>query len=151
VLRDQINSAVKEAMKARDVRRVSTLRLINAAIKNADIEAQVHGREAPGDDQLLALLQKMIKQRQESVGIYESAGRKDLAEQEQAEIGIISAYLPKQMSEAEVRAAVADMIGRTGASSIKDMGKVMAAIKQVYPGSMDFAKASALIKGMLSG
>jgi uncharacterized protein YqeY len=151
VLRDEINTALKSAMKARDARRVSTLRLVSAAIKNADIEAQVHGRQSLADDDLLALLQKMIKQRQESVEIYDKAARQELADQERAEIEIIRAYLPVQMSELEVKAAIAEIITEVGAVSIKDMGKVMAALKQGYAGKMDFGKASGLVKGMLAG
>jgi uncharacterized protein len=151
VLRDEINTALKGAMKARDERRVSTLRLINAAITNADIEAQVHGRQSLADDELLPLLQKMIKQRQESVEIYDQAGRKELADQERGEIEIIRAYLPKQMSDLDVKAAITEIIREVGAHNIKDMGKVMAALKQGYAGKMDFGKASGLVKGMLAG
>jgi uncharacterized protein YqeY len=151
VLRDEINTALKSAMKARDERRVSTLRLVSAAIQNAEIEAQVHGRQSLADDDLLALLQKMIKQRQESVEIYGKAGRKELADRERGEIEIISAYLPQQMSELEVKAAITQIIRDVGAQSIKDMGKVMAALKQSYAGKMDFGKASWLVKGMLAG
>ena len=151
VLRDEINSALKSAMKERDERRVSTLRLVNAAIKNAEIEAQVQGRPLPGEDELLVLLQKMVKQRQESVGIYEKGGRSDLADQERREIDIIRGYLPQQMSEAEIKAAITETINQIGAGNIKDMGKVMAALKQAYAGRMDFGKASALVKGALAG
>jgi uncharacterized protein YqeY len=151
VLRDEINTALKNAMKARDVRRVSTLRLVCAAIKNADIEAEMHGRQSLADDDLLALLQKMIKQRQESVAIYDQAGRKELADAERGEIEIISAYLPQQMSELEVKGAITKIIRDVGAHSIKDMAKVMAALKQGYAGKMDFGKASGLVKGMLAG
>ena len=151
MLRDEINTALKSAMKARDERRVSTLRLISAAIKNADIETQVHGRPPLVDDELVALLQKMIKQRRESVEIYDRAGRKELADQERGEIEIISAYLPQQMSEHEMRAAVGEAIKQIGAAGMKDMGKVMAVLKQSHAGKMDFAKASALVKQALSG
>jgi uncharacterized protein len=151
VLRDEINTALKGAMKARDERRVSTLRLVNAAIKNADIEAETGKKGAPTDDALLALLQKLIKQRQESAEIYDKAGRKELADQERGEIEIIQAFLPRQMSEAEARAAIAEIIKATGAQSVKDMGKVMAALKQAHAGRMDFGKASGLVKAMLSG
>ena len=151
MLRDEINTALKVAMKARDERRVSTLRLVNAAIQNADIEAETTKKSALSDDDLLGLLQKMIKQRQESVEIYDQAGRKELADQERGEIEIIRGYLPKQMSEAEAKAAIAEVIEATGAQSIKDMGKVMAGLKQGYAGKMDFGKASALVKGLLAG
>ena len=151
MLRDEINTALKEAMKARDERRVSTLRLINAAIKNADIEAETAKKSALSDDDLLALLQRMIKQRQESLDIYEKAGRAELADKERGEIEIIRGYLPKQMSEAEAKAAIADAIKSTGAQGIKDMGKVMAALKQAHAGKMDFGIASGLVKSLLQG
>ena len=151
VLRDEINTALKVAMKARDERRVSTLRLVNAAIQNADIEVETAKKATLSDDDLLGLLQKLVKQRQESVEIYDKAGRKELADRERGEIEIITAYLPKQMSETEARAAVAQAIEATGATGIKDMGKVMAALKQGYAGRLDFGKASGLVKAMLSG
>jgi uncharacterized protein len=150
VLRDEINTAMKDAMKARDERRVSTLRLVNAALKNADLEAQGQGKPVLSDDEVLGLLQKQIKQRQESVEIYDKAGRKELADQERGEIEIIRAYLPQQMSEAEAKAAIAEVIKMTGAQSIKDMGKVMAALKQGYAGRMDFGKASGWVKVLLA-
>jgi len=151
VLRDEINTALKDAMKARDERRVSTLRLVNAALKNADIEAQGKGKHALYDEELLGLLQKLIKQRHEAIELYDKAGRTELADRERGEIEIITAYLPKQMSETEARAAVAQAIEATGATGIKDMGKVMAALKQGYAGRLDFGKASGLVKAMLSG
>jgi len=151
VLRDEINTALKDAMKARDEPRVSTLRLVNAALKNADIEAQGKGKHALSDEELLGLLQKLIKQRQEAVELYDKAGRTELADRERGEIEIITAYLPKQMSEAEAQAAVAQVIKATGATSIKDMGKVMAALKQGYAGRLDFGKANGLVKARLSG
>jgi uncharacterized protein YqeY len=150
VLRDEINSALKAAMKARDERRISTLRLINAAVANADIEAQLHGKPALGDIEVLGLLQKMVKQRQESVAIYDNAGRHELADQERAEIEIIKAYLPQQMSEAQAKAAIADVIEQTGAQGIRDMGKVMAALKQGYAGKMDLGRAAGLVKELLA-
>jgi uncharacterized protein YqeY len=151
VLRDEINTALKAAMKARDQRRISTLRLINAAVTNADIEAQMHGKPTLGDSEVLGLLQKMVKQRQESVEIYDKAGRGELADQERAEIEIIEAFLPQQMSEAQAKAVIADIIEETGAKGIRDMGKVMAALKQGYAGKMDFGKASGLVRGLLTG
>jgi uncharacterized protein len=151
VLRDEINSALKDAMKARDARQVSTLRLVTAAIKNAEIEAQMRGRPPLADDEMLGILQKMIKQRQESFEIYRQAGRNELAEQERGEIAIIQAYLPKQMSDDEAKAAIAQVIQLTGAQGMKDMGKVMAALKQAYAGRMDFANVSGLVKVMLAG
>ena len=150
MLRDDINNALKDAMKAKDERRVSTLRLVNSALKNADIEARGQGKGPLGDGDVLGLLQKMIKQRHESVDLYEKGGRSELAQQERDEIAIIAAYLPKQMSEDEVKAAIAQAIQETGAAGIKDMGKVIGALKGKYAGKMDFAKASVLVKGALS-
>jgi uncharacterized protein len=151
MLRDEINNALKEAMKARDERRVSTLRLVNSALKNADIEARGQNKGPLGDDELLALLAKMIKQRQESIDLYEKGGRAELAQQERDEIVIIAAYLPKQMSDAEVRTAITQAIADTNASSMKDMGKVIAALKARYAGQMDFGKVSPLVKELLQG
>ena len=151
MLRDEINTALKDAMKARDQRRVSTLRLVNAAIKNADIEAETGKKAALSDADLLPLLQKLIKQRQEAAEIYDKAGRNELAGQELGEIEIIRAFLPRQMSDAEAQAAIAEAIRATGAASIKDMGKVMAALKQTHAGKMDFGKAIGVVKGMLAG
>ena len=149
MLRDDINNALKGAMKARDERRVSTLRLVNSALKNADIEARGQNKGPLGDDELLALLAKMIKQRQESIELYEKGGRAELAQQERDEIAIIAAYLPKQMSDAEVRTAITQAIAESGASSMKDMGKVIAALKGRYAGRMDFGKVSPLVKELL--
>src|SRR5262249_58220593 len=118
VLREEINTALKGAMKARDERRVSTLRLVNAAIKNAEIEAETGRKGALSDGDLIGLLQKMVKQREESVAIYDEAGRKDLADRKRAEIEIIRGYLPKPMSEAEAKAAIAEAIKATGAQGI---------------------------------
>ena len=151
MLREEINTALKGAMKARDERRVSTLRLVNAAIKNADIEAQLAGRPELADGDLVGILQKMIKQRQESVALYDAAGRKELADRERAEIDVIGAYLPQQMSEPQVKAAIAQAIDRVGAKGIRDMGKVMAALKLGHAGRMDFGKVSGLVKAMLAG
>ena len=151
MLRDQINNALRDAMKARDERRVSTLRLVNAAIKNADIDVSRQGKGDLTDDELFALMQKMIKQRQESLEIYDKAARPELAAIEREEIAIISAYLPKQMSEDEIGSLVATLVKETGASAMKDMGRVMAAIKERYAGKLDFAKASAAVKKLLSG
>ena len=151
MLRDEINNALKDAMKARDQRRVSTLRLVNSALKNADIEARGQNKGPLGDDELLALLAKMIKQRQESIDLYEKGGRAELAQQERDEIAIIAAYLPKQMSDAEVRTAITQAIAETNASSMKDMGKVIAALKGRYAGQMDFGKVSPLVKELLQG
>ncbi len=149
MLRDEINNALKDAMKAHDARRVSTLRLVNSALKNADIEARGQGKSPLSDDELLGLLQKMIKQRHESVELYEKGGRPELALGEREEIAIIAAYLPQQMSQDEAKAAIEAAIAETGAASMKDMGKVMAALKERHAGKMDFAKASGLVKELL--
>jgi uncharacterized protein YqeY len=151
MLRDDINNALKDAMKARDERRVSTLRLVNSTLKNADIEARGQGKAQLGDDEILSVLQKMIKQRQESITLYEQGGRNELAQQERDEITIISAYLPQQLSDEEMRAAIAQAITETGAASMKDMGKVIGALKARCTGRMDFGKASPLVKQMLQG
>ena len=149
MLRDKINEGMKNAMKAQEKLRLSTLRLVNAAIQNADIEARTAGKEPIADDAILGLLQKLIKQRQESVELYDKGGRKELADQERGEIEIIKGFLPQQMSEAEAKAAIAEIIKQEGATSVKDMGKVMAALKTAYAGKMDFGKASGLVKSLL--
>jgi len=151
VLRDNINNALKDAMKARDERRVSTLRLMNAAIKNADIEARGASKEPLNEADLLSLFQKMIKQRQESVELYDKGGRPELAKHESEEIEIIGAYLPKQMSEDEMKAAIAAAVAETGAAGMKDMGKVIGVLRGKYAGQMDMGKASAAVKAKLSG
>ena len=151
MLRDAINNAVKDAMKAKEERKLSTLRMMNATIKNADIDARGQVKPPLPDDDLLGVFQKMIKQRQESVELYEKGGRAELAAQERDEIAVIQAYLPKQMSEDDVKAAIAAVIKETGAASMKDMGKVVAALKAKYAGQMDFGKASGLVKAALSG
>ena len=151
MLRDDINKALIEAMKAKNERAVSTLRMVNATLKNADIEARGQGKPPLGDAEVVGVLQKMIKQRQESVELYRQGGRADLVKQEQDEIAIISGYLPKQMSEAEMAAAIDAAIKETGAAGMKDMGKVIGALRAKYAGQMDIAKASALVKGKLSG
>jgi uncharacterized protein len=150
MLRDDINNAVKQAMKAKDERRVSTLRMVNSTIKNADIEARGQGKPPLSDEALLGVFQKMIKQRQEAVLLYDKGGRAELATQEREEIAIISSYLPKQMSDDEVKQAISSVIAETGAAGIKDMGKVISALKAKYAGQMDFAKASGLVKAALS-
>jgi len=151
VLREKIGDGMKQAMKSQEKLRLSTLRLVNAAIKNADIEARTAGKPPIADDAILSLLQKLIKQRQESVELYEKGGRKELAQAEREEIEIIKGFLPQQMSEAETKAAIAAIIKETGAASVKDMGKVMAALKERHAGQMDFGKASGLVKGLLAG
>lgn len=150
MLRSSINNSLKDAMKSRDERRVSTLRLMNAAIKNADLDAGGHGKEPLNESELVSLFQKMIKQRQESADIYDKGGRAELAAAERAEIDIISAYLPKQMSDVEAGAAISAILHEINAESMKDMGRVMAALKERFAGTMDFGKASARIKELLT-
>jgi len=149
-MREKFSSELRAAMKAGEKRRVGTIRMIMAALKDKEIEARGQGKTV-SDEDILALLQKMTKSRKESQEIYEKAGRVDLATQESEEIAIIQGFLPQQLSEAEVAQAIAAAIAETKASSIKDMGKVVGALKGKYPGRMDFAKASALVKRMLGG
>ena len=151
MLRDDINNALKDAMKAKDERRVSTLRLVNSTLKNADIEARGQGKGPLADDAVLGVLQKMIKQRQEAAELYDKGGRAELAAAEREEIAIISAYLPKQMSEDDVKAAIAAAIAETSAAGMKDMGKVIGVLRAKYAGQMDFGRASALVKAALTG
>jgi uncharacterized protein YqeY len=148
-MRERFTEDMKTAMRAGDKRRLATVRLVQAALKDKDIEARGAGKGQASDEEILGLLQKMIKQRQESAAIYEGAGRAELASQEREEAEIIAAYLPKQMEEAETRAAIAAAIAETGAASMKDMGKVVAALRAKYAGRMDFAKASGLVKDLL--
>ena len=149
MLRDQINDALKEAMKAKNERAVSTLRMVNSTLKNADIEARGGGKNPLDDGAVLSLLQKMIKQRQESVELYKKGGREDLVRQEEEEIAIISGYLPKQMSEPEMKAAIEAAVTETGAAGMKDMGKVIGVLRGKYAGQMDMAKASGMVKARL--
>ena len=152
MLRDQLNEALKEAMRARDMGAVGTIRLILAKLKEVDIAQRTEAnREGVGDDRILSMLQGMIKQRNESIQLYEKGNRADLADKEKAEIVVIQRFLPKQMDDAAVEAAVKDAVASAGAKSIKDMGGVMAALKAKYAGQMDFAKASAVVKKTLAG
>jgi len=148
-IRERIGEATKEAMRAHDSARLSTLRMVSSSIKNADIEARTSGKGEIGDDALLALFQKLIKQRQESAELYDKGARPELAAGERAEIALIQSFMPAQMSEDEQRAAIAAAIQETGAASVKDMGKVMAALKSRYTGRMDFGKAGGAVKAML--
>ena len=148
-MRDTINAALKDATKAQDKRRVSTLRMVSAAIKDRDIAARGTGKGAATDAELLDLLAKMIKQREESQKIYADAGRAELATQEAEEIVIIREFLPQQLSPADVDKVLAAAIAETGATSVKDMGKVMAVLKDRHAGQMDFGKASAAVKAKL--
>jgi uncharacterized protein len=150
MLREQFTSELKTAMKGGDKRRVETIRMITAALKDTDIEARVSGKEM-GDDEILALLQKLVKSRQESMEIYAQNARPELADKEREEIAIISSFLPQPMSDEDVTAAIKAAIAETGAASIKDMGKVIAALKAQHAGKMDFGKASGLVKAALAG
>jgi uncharacterized protein YqeY len=151
MLRDDINKALTEAMKAKNERAVSTLRMVNSTLKNADIEARGAGKPALGDAEVISALQKMIKQRQESAELYKKGNRPELVKQEEEEIAIISGYLPKQMAEADVAAAIDAAIKDTGAAGMKDMGKVIGVLRGKYAGQMDMAKASAAVKAKLNG
>ncbi len=151
MLLNRLSEALKTALKAREQRRVSTLRLILATLKDRDIQARGEGNsEGVSDEEILSLLQKMIKQRRESIEHYEAGGRLELAQQEQEEIAIIQEYLPKQMTEAETEDAARLAISEVGAAGIKDMGRVMAVLKERFAGRMDFAKAGPTVKRLLT-
>jgi uncharacterized protein len=149
-MREILSGQMKDAMKAGDKIRVGTLRLIMAALKDREIEARGAGKIVSRAEEL-AVLTKMLKSRQESASIYQQAGRQELADQENAEIAIIGEFLPRQMDEEAMKKAAEAAIGLTAAVGIKDMGKVIAALKETYPGQMDFAKASAIVKSLLVG
>jgi uncharacterized protein YqeY len=152
MLRQQLNDALKAAMLAKDARTVSTVRLILAALKDRDIAARSRGvMDGITEDEIMQMLSSMIKQRRESISLYEQGGRLELAQQEQDEIVIIERFLPRQLSEAEVAETVAAVVAEVGAQGIKDMGRVMAALKERYAGQMDFAKASGVVKKTLGG
>jgi len=151
MLREKLTEAMKDAMRAKDQASLGTIRLIIAKLKDVDIAARTEAsREGVADDKILSMMQGMIKQRNESVALYEKGGRADLADKEKAEIAVIERFLPQQMDEAAVDAAVREAIAAAGATSIKDMGGVMAALKGKYAGQMDFAKASTAVKKALS-
>ena len=150
MLREDLQKSLKEAMKNKDMKTVSAVRLIIAGQKEKDVEARGKGLEKAGDDVLLAMMQTMIKQRNESIKIYKEGNRPDLAEKEQAEIDVISRFLPKQMNAEETEEAIKAAIAETGAAGIRDMGKVMGALKTKYAGQMDFGAASAAIKKFLA-
>ena len=149
LLRDRLQTALKEAMKAKEVDRLSTLRLINAAIKDREIAMRGESGGEVGEAEILQIMGKMVMQRQESARAYEEGGRLELAEKELAEIGVIQEFLPRQMDQAEVAAAVDAAVAETGAASIRDVGKVMAALKARYTGQMDFGAVGALVKARL--
>ena len=148
-LRDRLNARLKEAMREKDTRRVGTLRLINAALKDRDIELRTEGSTVSNAD-ATAILAKMVKQRQESARAYEEGGRLELAEAELEEIGIIEEFLPRRLSDAEVEAAVADAVAETGATSVRDMGRVMGVLKGKYPGQIDFGAVGPMVKERLA-
>jgi uncharacterized protein YqeY len=152
MIRDKISQALKDAMKAKDAVKTTTLRMVNAAIKQKDIDvARARGDQHISQDEVLNLLQSLIKSRRESIELYKQGGRQDLVDKEGAEIGIIEQFLPKQMNEEETRAVIHELVASLGASSVKDMGKVMAALKSKYAGQLDMTKASAAVKDVLMG
>jgi uncharacterized protein len=148
-MREEISEGLKVALKARDQRRTATLRAINAAIKDKDIAIRQENRGPATNEEILAIVQKMVKQREESFAIYAQAGRADLATIEKEEIDILNEFLPKALTDAEVEAAIAAAIASTGAAGAKDMGKVIAQLKADYPGRIDFGKASGKVKAAL--
>jgi uncharacterized protein YqeY len=151
-LRAQLTDAMKEAMKAKDTKRLATVRLVLAALKDRDIAARTEtSKELIGDDEILTLLAKMIKQREESATAFDAGNRPEMAAGERGEIDVIRTFMPAQMDEAAMKDAVSKVIAETGAASVKDMGKVMAVLKERYAGQMDFSKASAATKEALSG
>ena len=152
MIRQTLNEALKTAIKAKEGSAISTIRLVLAAIKDRDIAARDKGvTDGIDDDEILNLLQTMVKQRRESITFYEQGGRLDLVESEQAEIEVLHRFLPRQLDDAETRAAVQAVIASIGASGLKDMGRTMAALRERYPGRMNFAKASSLVKQALTG
>ncbi|HLN23083.1 MAG TPA: GatB/YqeY domain-containing protein, partial [Patescibacteria group bacterium] len=152
MLRQRLSDALKSAMLSRDVRTVSTVRLILAALKDRDIAARPRGiADGIGEDEILQMMQSMMKQRRESIALYEQGGRLELAQQEAEEIAIIERFLPVQLSADDVSEAVATVIAEIGAQGVKDMGRTMAALKERYAGQMDFTKASAVVKAQLIG
>ena len=150
-LRDEITAALKDAMKAGDKKRLSTLRLMQAAIKDKDINSRTEGHDSAltPDSGIVDLFAKMVKQRQDSVTAYDQGGRPELAQAERDEIAVIQSFMPKQMNDEEAKAAVAGVIAAVGATSVKDMGKVMAELKAKFAGQMDMGKAGAIVKSLL--
>jgi uncharacterized protein YqeY len=149
-LRERIGAGLKEAMRDKDATRLSTLRLISAAVKDQDIAVRAKGQtDGVGEPEVLAILGKMVKQRQESARAYEEGGRLELAEKERAEIAVIEDYLPRQLSDEEVEAAVGDAIAETGAEGLRDMGRVMGVLKSKYTGQMDFGAVGPMVKARL--
>ena len=150
MLREDLSNALKEAMKNKNAVDTNAIRMIIAGMKEKDVEARGKGKEKAEDETLLAMMQTMIKQRNESIKMYTEGNRPELAEKEQAEIKVIERFMPKQLSEDEIKSVVASIIASTGAQSVKDMGKVMSSLKTEYAGKMDFGKASGIIKSLLS-
>ena len=150
MIRDDIKAALVTAMKSGDKARTATIRLIQSSVKNRDIELRVSTAQADDDVTIVEILQKMIKQRRESVAMFEQGGRQELADAESAEIAVIEGFLPRQMSDDEAKAAVDAIVAETGASSLKDMGRVMAALREKHSGGLDMSKASGLVKARLS-
>lgn len=148
-MREKVTEEVKAAMKAGDKPRLTTLRLIQSAIKDRDIANRGNAKDAASDDEILQILAKMVKQREESAKAFDDGGRPELAANERAEIAIIRDFLPKQMDAAETEAAIRAVIAETGGAGVKDMGKVMAALREKFAGQMDFGKASGVVKGLL--
>lgn len=148
-MRERINQALKTAMKSQDKPTVSALRMINAAIKDRDIAVRPEGRDRITDAEIVELMAKMIRQRRESVQMYKDASRADLVAQEEAEIAVIEGFMPAQLGEAETRAACEKVVAELGAKTVKDMGKVMAALKERYSGQMDFGKVGPMVKDLL--
>lgn len=149
MMRETLSNAMKDAMKAKDALRLSAVRLIQTAIKDRDIAHRGAGKDPVSDDEILQILTKMIKQREESAKMYTEGGRTELAEQEKAEIEVIRGFMPKQLGDDEVRAIITGLITETGAQGLRDMGKVIGLLKERYPGQLDFAKASGVVKDLL--
>jgi uncharacterized protein YqeY len=150
-MRERIDAALRDAVKAQDRRRTCTLRLINAALKDRDIAARAQGRDRVGDEEVLQILVKMMKQREESVRTYEQAGRLELADQEREESEIIRSFMPQQLCDAEIRNACENTVGEIGANGLKDIGRTMNVLKERFSGQMDFSKASRVVKDILAG
>ena len=150
MLREKFNTAMKEAMRSKDRRRLSTIRLIMAAVKDRDISVRTESDSKVGNSEIIDILSKMVKQRNDSIKAYEDAGRLELAKQESDEIDIIREFLPRQLDQSEIEIAVKKAIDDTSSSGLKDIGKIMATLKGEYSGQMDFSKASAMAKGLLS-
>ena len=148
-MRDKLANEMKDAMKAKDSRRLSTVRLIQTAIKDRDIANRGAGKDPVSDEEIMQILHKMVKQREESSKIYEEAGRAELATQEREEISVIKSFMPEQLSEDKVRQLCQTVVSETGAQGLRDMGKCMNALKERYPGQMDFSKASGMVKDLL--